>query len=111
MDIFWERADPALNYIFLFVVLVIFLFGFHDTILVLILPVPGHCLLLPLAFQIYNDMFFPSIFIYFFIYSFQAYMFLGHMCMTYALAFLVSLAFESPMMGLEKALLGREKNS
>ena len=31
--------------------------------------------------------------------------------MAYAVAFVVSLTFESPMMGLEKALLGRKKNS
>ena len=31
--------------------------------------------------------------------------------MSYAAAFIVSLTFESPMMGLEKALLGRGKNS
>ena len=42
---------------------------------------------------------------------FQIYLFLGHLCASYAVAFIVSLAFESPMMGLEKALLGREKNS
>lgn len=40
-----------------------------------------------------------------------AYVFLGNLCLTYPVAFIVSLAFESPMMGLEKALLGREKRS
>ncbi|XP_060562019.1 O-acyltransferase like protein-like [Ruditapes philippinarum] len=39
------------------------------------------------------------------------YVFLGHLCISYAAAFVVSLAFESPMMGLEKVLLGRKKNS
>lgn len=39
------------------------------------------------------------------------YLFLGHVCLSYGAAFVVSLAFESPMMGLEKALLGRKKNS
>ncbi|XP_053381296.1 nose resistant to fluoxetine protein 6-like [Mercenaria mercenaria] len=40
-----------------------------------------------------------------------SYLFLGNICLTYAVAFVISLAFESPMMGLEKALLGREKRS
>jgi len=40
-----------------------------------------------------------------------AYEFLGHLCMTYGIAFVVSLAFESPMMGLEKVLLGKKKKS
>ncbi|XP_060590858.1 O-acyltransferase like protein-like isoform X2 [Ruditapes philippinarum] len=39
------------------------------------------------------------------------YLFLGHLCISYAAAFVISLAFESPMMGLEKVLLGRKKNS
>ncbi|KAL4219415.1 hypothetical protein ACF0H5_021995 [Mactra antiquata] len=39
------------------------------------------------------------------------YQFLGHLCVTYGVAFVISLAFESPMMGLEKVLLGRKKNS
>ncbi|XP_053380235.1 nose resistant to fluoxetine protein 6-like [Mercenaria mercenaria] len=39
------------------------------------------------------------------------YLFLGHLCVSYAAAFVISLAFESPMMGLEKVLLGRKKNS
>ncbi|XP_053380237.1 nose resistant to fluoxetine protein 6-like [Mercenaria mercenaria] len=39
------------------------------------------------------------------------YRFLGHMCITYATAFVISLAFESPMIGLEKVLLGRKKRS
>ncbi|XP_052221340.1 nose resistant to fluoxetine protein 6-like isoform X1 [Dreissena polymorpha] len=38
-----------------------------------------------------------------------SYKFLGHLCMTYGVAFIVSLAFESPMMGLEKIVLGRAK--
>lgn len=42
---------------------------------------------------------------------FQTCLFCGHLCLSYALAFIVSLAFESPMMGLEKALLGRKKNT
>ena len=47
-----------------------------------------------------------------FIFSFfQVYLFCGNLCLSYAVAFIVSLAFESPMMGLEKVLLGREKNS
>ncbi|XP_052806105.1 nose resistant to fluoxetine protein 6-like [Mya arenaria] len=33
------------------------------------------------------------------------YLFLGHMTMTYGLSFIVSLVFEAPMMGLEKAIL------
>ena len=41
----------------------------------------------------------------------QIYVFCGHLCLSYAVAFVVSLTFESPMMGLEKALLGRGKNS
>lgn len=39
------------------------------------------------------------------------YLFLGHLVISYAAAFVISLAFESPMMGLEKVLLGRKKNS
>ncbi|XP_045202111.2 nose resistant to fluoxetine protein 6-like [Mercenaria mercenaria] len=39
------------------------------------------------------------------------YLFLGHLCVSYAAAFIISLAFESPMMGLEKVMLGRKKNS
>lgn len=39
------------------------------------------------------------------------YLVLGHVCLSYAAALVISLAFESPMMGLEKALLGRNKNS
>lgn len=39
------------------------------------------------------------------------FIFLGNMCISYAAAFVISLAFESPMMGLEKVLLGRRKNS
>ncbi|XP_053380236.1 nose resistant to fluoxetine protein 6-like [Mercenaria mercenaria] len=39
------------------------------------------------------------------------YLFLGHLCVSYAAAFIISLAFESPMMGLEKVLVGRKKNS
>ncbi|XP_045202055.2 nose resistant to fluoxetine protein 6-like [Mercenaria mercenaria] len=39
------------------------------------------------------------------------YLFLGHLCVSYAAAFVLSLAFESPMMGLERVLLGRKKNS
>ncbi|XP_053380233.1 nose resistant to fluoxetine protein 6-like [Mercenaria mercenaria] len=39
------------------------------------------------------------------------YLFLGHLCVSYAAAFLLSLAFECPMIGLEKVLLGRKKNS
>ncbi|XP_060563003.1 nose resistant to fluoxetine protein 6-like, partial [Ruditapes philippinarum] len=39
------------------------------------------------------------------------YRFIGHMCITYASAFVISLAFESPMIGLEKCLLGRKKNN
>ena len=48
--------------------------------------------------------------VYEFLY-FQIYLFLGTVVMAYAVAFVVSLTFESPMMGLEKALLGRKKNS
>ncbi|WAR31993.1 NRF6-like protein [Mya arenaria] len=40
-----------------------------------------------------------------------SYLFLGNLCFSYAVAFIVSLAFESPMMGLEKVVLGRGKNS
>ncbi|XP_052790475.1 nose resistant to fluoxetine protein 6-like isoform X1 [Mya arenaria] len=40
-----------------------------------------------------------------------SYLFLGNLCLSYAVAFVVSLAFESPMMGLEKVVLGRGKNS
>ncbi|XP_052787971.1 nose resistant to fluoxetine protein 6-like [Mya arenaria] len=40
-----------------------------------------------------------------------SYLFLGNLCFSYAVAFVVSLAFESPMMGLEKVVLGRGKNS
>ncbi|XP_060604940.1 nose resistant to fluoxetine protein 6-like isoform X2 [Ruditapes philippinarum] len=39
------------------------------------------------------------------------YLFFGNLCVSYAAAFVVSLAFESPMMGLEKVLLKRSKNS
>ncbi|XP_033763774.1 nose resistant to fluoxetine protein 6-like [Pecten maximus] len=40
------------------------------------------------------------------------YLFMGHLVISYLVAFLTSLAFESPMMGLEKTLLGklRKKN-
>ena len=41
---------------------------------------------------------------------FQAWLFCGHLCITFAAAFLLSLAFESPMMGLERILLGRAKS-
>ncbi|XP_069121441.1 nose resistant to fluoxetine protein 6-like [Argopecten irradians] len=37
------------------------------------------------------------------------YMFLGHWLMSYGLAFFVSLAFEAPMIGLEKAIFQRTK--
>ena len=43
--------------------------------------------------------------------KFQTFLFAGVLVMSYAAAFIVSLTFESPMMGLEKALLGRGKNS
>ncbi|XP_033725178.1 nose resistant to fluoxetine protein 6-like [Pecten maximus] len=39
----------------------------------------------------------------------MVYMFLGHWIMSYCLAFFVSLAFEAPMIGLEKILFQREK--
>jgi hypothetical protein len=42
---------------------------------------------------------------------FQIYLFFGNLCVSYAATFVVSLAFESPMMGLEKVLLKRSKNS
>jgi len=46
------------------------------------------------------------------IYSFsQIYYFFGHMVGAYSVAFVVSLAFESPMMGLEKAILPSRKKS
>lgn len=41
----------------------------------------------------------------------MVYLYLGNLCVSYAVAFVVSMAFESPMMGLEKVLLGRKKNS
>ena len=45
------------------------------------------------------------------LYIFQSFLFCGFLCLSYATAFVISLAFESPMMGLEKVLLGRGKNS
>ncbi|KAL4219668.1 hypothetical protein ACF0H5_022240 [Mactra antiquata] len=39
------------------------------------------------------------------------YLFLGNLCLSYMAAFVISMAFEAPMMGLEKVLLRREKNS
>jgi len=39
------------------------------------------------------------------------YLFLAHLCVSYAAAFLVSLAFESPMMALEKVLLRKPKKN
>ena len=42
--------------------------------------------------------------------SFQIYMFLGHITLTFGASFIVSLLFESPMMGLEKALLRNDRN-
>jgi hypothetical protein len=41
----------------------------------------------------------------------QAYLFLGHMVASYAVAFVTSLAFEAPMMALEKAFLKRDRKS
>ena len=38
---------------------------------------------------------------------FQIYEFLGHIGLSYAVAFVTSLAFESPMMGLEKVIFKR----
>ncbi|XP_013390848.1 nose resistant to fluoxetine protein 6 [Lingula anatina] len=38
------------------------------------------------------------------------YFFFGHMVMTYGCAFVVSMVFEAPMMGLEKAILNRDKS-
>ena len=37
-------------------------------------------------------------------------MHVGNSVVSYAVAFVVSLTFEAPMMGLEKAILGRGKN-
>lgn len=48
--------------------------------------------------------------IYFNIYE-VIYMFLPNLVMSYGVAFILSLAFESPMMGLEKALLKRDRRS
>ena len=45
------------------------------------------------------------------IYLFQIYMFIPNLVMSYGVAFLVSLAFESPMMGLEKAIFKRDRRS
>lgn len=39
------------------------------------------------------------------------YLFLGHLCMTYMVAFVCSLAFEAPFMGLEKVLFRRGRRS
>lgn len=41
----------------------------------------------------------------------MVWLFCGFLCVTFAAAFILSLAFESPMMGLEKVLLGRKKRS
>ncbi|KAL4219116.1 hypothetical protein ACF0H5_021699 [Mactra antiquata] len=38
------------------------------------------------------------------------YLFLAHLCISYAAAFVISLTFESPMMGLERVLLRKQKN-
>jgi len=46
-----------------------------------------------------------SINVFFFI--LQIYEFLGHLVITYGVAFVTSLAFESPMMGLEKVIFKR----
>ncbi|KAL3870249.1 hypothetical protein ACJMK2_038326 [Sinanodonta woodiana] len=40
-----------------------------------------------------------------------SYLFVGHLVFAYAAAFILSLAFESPMMGLEKVLFKRDKKS
>ena len=66
-------------------------------------------------------LFFMCVFVCFFLFDvfilvaflslFQVYMILGDLVMAYAAAFVLSLAFEAPMMGLEKVLLGRNKNS
>ena len=41
----------------------------------------------------------------------QIYEFLGHLNLSYAAAFVASLAFESPMMGLEKVIFKRQEKS
>ncbi len=38
---------------------------------------------------------------------FQVYLFFGHLVMSYAAAFVLSVCLESPMMALEKVLLPR----
>ncbi|XP_060563326.1 nose resistant to fluoxetine protein 6-like [Ruditapes philippinarum] len=43
---------------------------------------------------------------YFSIYE-VIYLFLGHLCLSYGIGFVVSLVFESPMMGLEKTIFKR----
>ena len=52
-----------------------------------------------------------TVFLVLFILFFQSYMFIGNVVVSYAVAFITSLAFEAPMMGLEKVVLGRGKNS
>ena len=44
------------------------------------------------------------------VFLFQVILFMGNLTVSYAVAFVVSLAFEAPMMGLEKVLFRREKN-
>ena len=48
MATFWEIAAPSANHVLfvscLFVVLVISNFSFENRVLVLVVPVPGHCL-------------------------------------------------------------------
>ena len=45
------------------------------------------------------------------LFSFQIYLFLGHLCMTYMVAFVCSLAFEAPFMALEKLILRKGRRS
>lgn len=41
--------------------------------------------------------------------SLQIYEFLGHIGLSYAAAFVASMAFEAPMMGLEKVIFKKQK--
>lgn len=49
------------------------------------------------------------LYFHYLLFSFQIYLFLGNLVLSNMVAFVASLAFEAPMMGLEKVLLRKER--
>ena len=45
------------------------------------------------------------------LFQFQVYLFCGNIILSFCGAFILSMAFEAPMMGLEKVLLGKGKKT